>query len=104
MGKAKHGKDQEAGPLESVEVVETTAAATAAADAEDDDVAPRKVTREGVVAAEGARYADRSPGPEAPDEGAEDGLEAAPRRKKLKAEVYEAELAGLPEAAQLRTG
>ena len=96
MAKVKRGKDPAADPsVESVEVAGTDAAAMAAVDADDDDVAPRKVTRKGVVTAEGARYADRGPGHEAPDDEAGDDMETAPRRKKLKTEVYEAELAKL---------
>ncbi len=58
-------------------------------DEADDDVEPKRVTRQGVVAAERTREAD-------PVESAEAaGDDVPPRRKKLKTEVYEAELSKL---------
>ncbi len=111
MAKTKHRRDegaaipgvppQDAGaaPLtESAEEAPLVAAAMAAADADDDDddAAPRRVTRRGVMAAEAARYADRSAhDDESAAHGRSDDVDASPRRKKLKAEVYEAELAKL---------
>ena len=113
MAKTKHRKDDGvaaaeptprdaagAVPTEVAEHAPIGAPAPTAADP-DDDVAPRRVTRKGVVTAEAARYADRTPteggraeehagdGPEA------DATDAVLRRKKLKTEVYEAELAKL---------
>jgi polyphosphate kinase 2 len=115
MSKTKHHRDREAaaadggapggdgsapaaadGPLE-----EPGRAALSTAE-HDDDVAPRRVTRKGVVAVEGARYADVTPTPEEgaadPEDASGEGgadAEVAPRRKKLKTETYEAELAKL---------
>jgi polyphosphate kinase 2 len=58
-------------------------------DEADDDVEPKRVTRAGVVTAEHTREAD-------PSESAEPaGDDVAPRRKKLKTEIYEAELSKL---------
>ena len=55
----------------------------------DDDVEPKRVTREGVVTAERAREGDPTGSADA------EGDEVPPRRKKLKTEVYEDELAKL---------
>ena len=59
------------------------------ADEADDDVEPKRVTRAGVITAERTRESDPTPAAEA------EADEVAPRRKKLKADVYEAELAKL---------
>ena len=78
--------------LESSVVTADLAAAAApgARDESDDDAVPRKVTRDGVAASEGSRYADRTiPGTAAGD------AEAATERRKLKAKVYEEEIAKL---------
>jgi polyphosphate kinase 2 len=115
MAKTKHQRDGEAAPraVDGADTAAPGAGETAggtdgdpgatpdgtsgmSAAEKDDDVAPRRVTRKGVVAVEGARYADRDERPDDHDASAEeDEAEAAPRRKKLKTEVYEAELAKL---------
>jgi polyphosphate kinase 2 len=94
MSKAKGGSREHGAPEAGIEApvvaAEQAAAAVAAdrADEAEDDVEPKRVTRKGVVTAERAREADP------PDEAADvDGIGS--RRKKLKTEVYEAELAKL---------
>ncbi len=110
MSKTKHRRDGEgagtdAGPGAADDGpagAQVDAAATMSDAEHDDDVAPRRVTRHGVVVVEGARYADKGgdhgpaggDGTDGAPEGAE-AVEAPPRRKKLKTEVYEAELAKL---------
>ncbi len=100
MAKAKSRSKEPAAravELESPIVAAEDAAAAVAgaleradsADEVDDDVEPKRVTRKGVVTAERTREAD-------PTESADaESNEVAPRRKKLKTEVYEAELAKL---------
>jgi polyphosphate kinase 2 len=106
MAKAK-GRAMEpaagAAEHESAEVAAEVAAAVVAGvrddDAGDEDTVPRKVTRDGVVATEGARYADRTiPGATAGSAAALPGgadAESTIERHKLKAKVYEEELTKL---------
>jgi polyphosphate kinase 2 len=105
MTKSKDGPKEHAAPEVGIETPQVTAARRAAAaegfaapvasertdssDEADDDVEPKRVTRAGVVTAERAREEDPGEATEAP------GDEVAPRRKKLKSDVYEAELSKL---------
>ena len=77
-------------------VDDAAAPAAAARGRGDDDVEPKRVTRKGVVTAE-RPDADSDGGGGSPGCAADGGADeaGAPRRKKLKTEVYEAELAKL---------
>jgi polyphosphate kinase len=109
MSKTKHHRDADGAAAGTVAGADGGAASADAGGApeasrtvmssaeSDDDVAPRRVTRTGVVTAERARDADSDGGAASAHVAADGGLDevGAPRRKKLKTEVYEAELAKL---------